>query len=370
MAVILTTEPQGELLNVYNNSILEFTTDVGTPARATVEIGDYKFNITPNKNVFYINLKEIIAVIVNQDVFDDPVEIVNPLNYLFPDANLYKEIEFTITVIKTNSTSETLTKTYKFIKSATQIVRKIYDDNDLLKILSPTDDAVRNVTYFEGYPFDVSIYSNIARTVTVTHKRTASTLDITLSKGVNRLFLSNGENDNYGFEEALPLYTGVNELEFKVDNSNIIRLFVTKKPVSCGKYLKWFNQSGAWSYWLFSPIHKEGVNPKSLGEINRDFKNIEDTFNRVTQIGKTAFKEFSLDTGYMTDFEKKIVSEVYTSPKVYLYNNQELQPFAKVDFKEVEVTNGYTDLISEKQHISQKQVNIKLPELYTQTYAS
>lgn len=370
MAVLLNTEPQGALLNAYNNSILEFSTDVGTPARAIVEIGTYKFNITPNQNLFYINLKEIIGVLINQDVFDDPVEIANPINYLFPDANLYHEIEYTISIIKTDGTTETLTKTYNYIKSALQVNRKLYDDNDLIKILSPTNDIVRNVSYFEGYPFDIAIYSNIARTVTITHKRTATTLDINLAKGVNRLFLSNGENDNYGFEEQMPLYTGINELEFEVDANNIVRLFVDKKPVRCGKYLKWFNQSGSWSYWLFSPIHKETVNASSLGEINRDYENIEDTFNRVTQIGKSAIKELTLSTGYMTNDENKVISELYTSPKVYLYNNEELQPFEKVDFKEVSVVDGYTALESPKEHILQKQVTIRLPELYTQTYAS
>ena len=370
MAVTLTTEPQGQLLNAYNNSVIEFGTDVGTPARALIVVNDeYTFEVTPNKGVFYFNLKEIVKVIINQGNFPDNIEVMNPLTFLFPDADLYKEIPFEITVFKTNGSSETLTKTYKYIKSAKQIVRRYFDENDLIKILSPSTDITSYVTYFEGYPFDVSIFSNIARTVTITHKRTTTSINVNLSKGVNRLFLSNGENDNMGFEEQLPLFIGINELEIEVDIDNKLTLFVTKKPVECGVYLKWFNKNGTWSYWKCSPIFKESINARDLEEFNNDYSNIETTKNRVSQTGKEAVKTLQLKTDRMTERERFVVAQIFDSPKVFYYNNLELQPFNLVDWKEVKVSSSNQEIRNTKKVVTEYNLKIELPQEYTQTYA-
>jgi hypothetical protein len=369
MAVTITTEPQGNLLNAYNNSILEFGTDVGTPSRAIILIDSFKFEVAPNKDLFFFDLKEIVAVLLNQDNFTDAIEVLNANNFLFPDGKLYKEIEFSITVFKSNGSSETLTKTYNYIKSAKQIIRTEFEENDLIKILSPSNDIISNVSYFEGYPFDVSIFSNIARAITLTHKRTSAVITLNLSKGVNRLFLSNGENDNLGFESNIPLVVGLNELELKVDASNILTLFVTKKEVDCGVYLKWFNQNGTWNYWKFNEIFKESIKTKSLDEINSDYNNIENSVSRVTQTGKTAQKFLSLISGTLTEEDRLIVEQIFTSPKVFYYNNSQLQPFRKVDWKEIKVTNSSKELRNTKNYNHEYNVDIELPELYTQTYA-
>ena len=369
MAVTIITEPQGALLNTYNNSIIEFGTDLGIAARATILIDEFTFEITPNQGIFYFNLKEIIKVLINQGNFKDTVSVDSPANYLFPDASLYIEIPFTITVIKTNGTSETLDKTYKYIKSAKQIVRSYFDENDLIKFLTPSTDLKAYVTYFEGYPFDISIYSNIARTVTITHTRTATTLDISLSKGVNRLFLSNGENDNLGFEEQLPLYVGLNELEFRVDVDNALTLFVTKVAVDCGVYLKWFNQNGAWSYWRFSGIYKDSINSKALDELNSDFENIEDTVGRVTQTGKTSNVIRSIQSNRLNDRERLVVSQLFSSPKIFFYNNLELQPFSLLDWKEIDIKSSNQEILNTKLMLHEYDIKIDLPELYTQSYA-
>lgn len=369
MGVTITKEPIGDLLSAYNNSVLEFGTDVGTPSRAIILVENFKFEVTPNKEVFFFDLKEIVKVLVNQDNFTDAIEVLNANNFLFPDGNLYKEIEFSITVFKSSGSSETLTKTYKYIKSVKQIIRTEFAENDLIKVLSPSNDIVSSVSYFEGYPFDVSIFSNIARSITLTHKRTSATITLNLSKGVNRLFLSNGENDNLGFESNVPLVVGVNELELKVDASNILTLFVTKKEVECGVYLKWLNQNSGWSYWKFNEIFKESIKTKSLDEINSDYNNIENSVSRVTQTGKTAQKFLALLSGKLTENERLIVEQIFTSPKIFYYKNSELQPFRKVDWKEIKVTNSSKELRNTKNFNHEYNVDIELPELYTQTYA-
>ena len=84
MAITIITEPQGALLNTYNNSIIEFTTDVGVGARATILAEGLTFEITPNMGVFYFNLKEVVSVINNPDNFRDSIVVTTPSAFVFP----------------------------------------------------------------------------------------------------------------------------------------------------------------------------------------------------------------------------------------------------------------------------------------------
>jgi len=367
MAILITSEPQGTLLNTYNNSIIEFNTDVGIGARATILIGTLTFEITPNQGVFFFNLKQAVAVINNPDNFRDSI-VATPSSFVFPDADLYNEQSFTITIYKTNGTSESLVKTYNYSKGVLQLVRSKFNVSDVIRLLSPSKDNVSNVTYFEGHPFDLSIYSNAARSVTITNKRTTGTHIITLSKGVNRVFISNGENNNLGFEGQLPLFEGINELEF-VGGGVTATVFVKKIGVSCGVLLKWFNQNGAWSYWRFSPVFQEDIKTKSYKPLNSDFKNIEDSTNRVAQTGKTAENYLNIKTGYLTEHERFVVAQIFTSPKVFYYNELELQPFELLDWVEIDTGKISQEINNTKNIITEYNIKIELPELYTQAYA-
>ena len=368
MAITVTTEPQGALLNTYNNSVIEFNTDVGTPSRATILAGNFTFELTPNLGVFYFNLKEVASVVNNPDNFRDSIVVTTPSAFVFPDPDLYKELEFTITMFKTDGTFETLVKSYNYKKGVLQLVRSKYDVSDVLRILSPSKDNVSNITYFEGHPFDLSIDSNAARTITITNKRTSGTHDIPLSKVVNRIFISNGENDNLGFEGQLPLYVGINELEI-VGGGVTATVFIKKVAVSCGVLLKWFNQNGAWSYWRFSPVYQDEIKTKSFKGLNNDFKNIENANNRVGQTGKTAEQYLNLTTDYMSEHERFVVAQIFTSPKVFYYNEAELQPFELLDWIEID-TGEVTQVIKNTvDMLDEFELKIKLPEFYTQSYA-
>ena len=368
MAILITTEPEGSLLTSYNNTIIEFGTNVGNPSRATIMVGTFTFEITPNKGVFYFNLKEVVKVVNNANNFTDNVSVDLPSSYLFPDNSLYNEVSFTITVYKTDGTFESLVKKYNYSKGVIQLVRNKFLPGDVIRILSPSKDLNSHLTYFEGLPFDLSIYSDAARTVTITNKRTSGILSIPLSKGVNRLFLSNGENDNLGFEGQLPLHIGINELEFS-GGGELITVFVKKVAVACGAYLKWFNQNGAWSYWRCSPIYQEDIKTKHFKELNNDFKNIENSNARVTQTGKTAENFLNLKTNQMTEQERFVVAQIFASPKVFYYNNIALQPFELLDWIECSLGSVTKEVDNTKKIITEYEIKIELPKIYTQAYA-
>ena len=373
MSVIITKEPTGNILNAYNNSILEFTITVGSPvrqpARAIVSVNGFNFNLTPVGGKFFFNAKKIITVLVNQDNFTDNTEVLSPLSYLFTDSLLYKEVNVLITVYTTTGTSFATNRNYKYLKSVQQIVRSKYIEREDIRILSPSIDANKSVTYFEGLPFDVSIYSSQDMTATLLHARTQNTLTVNLKKGVNRLFISNGENDNRGFEGVFPLFLGVNKIEIIPNNESESQfLFINKKSVKKGVYLKFFNQNGGWSYWRFEQVYRAGLQTKSLTELNNDNNNLEQATNRVSQTGKDAMLRYFLNTGVFNMQERLVLSQLFSSPKVYLYNNMALQPFSISDFIEVSIPDSTKELYNTKYCSNAYDVEIELPQLYTQSY--
>ncbi len=367
--ITFTKEPQGTLLNAYNNSVVEFNSDLGTAARALIEVSGYKFDITPNKDSFYFNLKDVVTVLMNDNAFYDAIEITLPNIYVIPDSSLYKELSVKFTVIRTNGASDNITKVFKFFKSVQQVDSEIFTKSDLLRFLTPSRDTVPTVTYFEGLPFDVSIYSDIARTVTIKNKRTSGTLDIQLAKGVNRLFISSGEIDNLGFETQLPLYEGINQLEFSFDG-NIQTLLVDKKPSDCGIYLKWFNQSGSWSYWRFQKSHRVNVSTKSLDTINNDFDNLEDTISREYDMGKEVSREFRISTGKMYEHQRYVLEQIFGSPRVYLYTTSNLQLLSKSNFRTIDLKNSRQQINDTRKKSHELIFDIQLPNDYAQTYGS
>ncbi|WP_281754697.1 hypothetical protein [Neptunitalea chrysea] len=369
MAITIYKEPQGTILPAYNNAILEFGPDTGTAARALVTVGDYTFELSPNEGVFYINLKEVITLLFNQNAFADTVVVDVASNYVFPDANLYLEQEINLKVILYNGDTFTNTRTYAFLKSVQQQIHPLYTVDETLQLLTPSTDSAKYITYFEGQPFDVSIYANAAQEVTLTHVANGTTLTINVLKGVNRLFLSSGESTQ-GFEAVFPLYYGINQIELTTTTAGLVgTLFVTKKEVNCGVYLKWLNASGGWSYWRFKPYYEETLKTKTLNTINNDFYNLEEAQSGTFSTGKEAEVSLKISSGFLSEEEKRVVATLFSSPKVYYYHNNPEQAFSLTDWKEVEIAQGSYMVNNTRLRKTEFRPVITMPMQYTQTYA-
>lgn len=368
MAIVFTSENQKKPLNAYNNSIVEFGVDEGTPRKAIIEVEGYNFEIAPSaQGEFYFNLKEIIKNLINFDQFSDDVEVRNG-EFVFLDENLFYFASVKYTVQLDDGAGLSETRSYSYIKSVEQIVRKKVNEiaNEHLKILAPCNDQTAHLTMFEGYPFDFSLWSDVNRSVTVRSRRTGMEISLELTKGVNRIFTTNGVL-NYGFEQQMPLYIGINELEIKINNVTYVTLFLKKKESECGVYLKWFNQNGSWSYWRFSPIFQNKLKTKTIEEINTDFKNLENSIGNFATTGKEAELNQRLGSGYIDRNELKVLDQILISPKAFLYANQELEPFEINDFKVIDVNDGTNVIESNKNDLDEYQITIRLPKIQTQT---
>jgi hypothetical protein len=365
--ITIIDQPEGELLNAYNNSVFEIESDQN-PARATVEVQGLVFEYTPFNNRFQFNLMEVVRILINENRFADQAQPSLPSIYLLRDNTLYFELTATVTVFS-SGINETLTIEKKYLKSVLQDDRIRFDRSEKFRCLIPSTSSSRSTTYFEGYPFDVSIFCDDDKQIIITNLTTGQSLTKRFFKGVNRLFVSDGYNDGInGFEANMPLTEGNNVLNFDSGNE-ITNLTVKKEDVQCGKYLKWFNQDGGWSYWLFEPIYQEQLKHKTSATINDDTRNLNDTSSRTVVIGKEGKKSISLNTGWLNNEQRLSLEQLFTSPKVYLYTNRELQRFKLTDWVEVSINSGSAVTYNSKRDRSNFKFTVEMAPQYLQNYA-
>src|SRR5690625_1569384 len=241
--ITFTDQPTHPPYPAYNNTVVRFkvTDEEATPTISTITVGGVSFEVYPDSNgEFYFNFKNIIPSLINKSNFADNVPPPNG-NWLQTDPDLYHELTAEFTFILEEGEPEEASMTLPFLKSVLQKGQRRHVNSDI-RPLDHSISQLSQVTYFEGMPFDVSIYSDTEREVTIRNAKTQMQVTRTFEKGVNRLFISSGANKApESFENDVPLYIGVNDLEFIVDGDVRFTLQVDKKPAECGQLLKWFN---------------------------------------------------------------------------------------------------------------------------------
>ncbi|WP_233881871.1 hypothetical protein [Tenacibaculum piscium] len=291
---------------------------------ATIKVGDEKpFNITPDtKGIFRFNFKNIASKILNKNYFKDSIEPNAPYRYVELDESVYKDIDVTYT-IRSSISFTTIKHTYSFIKAVEQLEdykigrrNLINKDIAILSELDRSSNITYHLTYFEGYPFDIPIFSTADRDVLIKNKDNGHSEAFPLKKGVNRLFVSDGSS-NFSLETKLPIHLGSNELEM-TSGDTTITLFLTKKDSSCGIYLKWFNNHGGWNYFLFKNL-RSNRSFKSANTIDRDFQSLENTIS--TSIDTTIISKdvISFYAKGLTFNEKQVLNGISESLKIYRY---------------------------------------------------
>ena len=196
-------EPIG-VLSAYNNIVFEF----GTGTNATITVNGIPFNISSDaENKFFFNLKAIIKAIINKNEFNDTITLNETVTL---DNTLSRSVEVRFTI----DNGETTVKSLTFLKSAYQIGSAT--KSNTLRVMLPST----SLTYFDGLPMDFSVYSNVSQSIS----------GLQLREGVNRISVA-----DLSFPEC--------------SETEILGVKIKKLPKAKGHYLKWFNQSGGWSYW-------------------------------------------------------------------------------------------------------------------------
>lgn len=362
--ITFTKQPNKTLENAFNNQVFEFYAENGMSCKVLISDGTItrEINIDAMSGAFYMNAKSSVLSIFNTNNFADVV-VPTIISFLINDASLFRSIAYSFTVSYLNGTTENVVITKLYSKAVDNLLKPLAVENAVFR-------PFLNNTYincYEGLPFDITFYSNIARSVVITNKRTGLSVTKSFTAGVNRLFFSNGEN-NKGFELELPLVVGViNQLEF-VSGSLLCTLEVFKHAECEAPYLKWFNSRGGWSYFRFSKVYQEGLSASNNDFLNNDFDNIETTVSNFQATGKTASNSLALDSDILQANEIDNFVDIFTSPKVFYYATGQNQPMTLYSFKEVSLNSSAIELRNSKFDTHRYDVTIELPSYNTQTY--
>jgi hypothetical protein len=354
MAIEFTEKPnQTKVLNAFNNNIVIFKDDT-IPSKTSVlaELSftetttgkEVKIEITPINNIFYFNFKEILSFFSLIYRFEDSVR--PSLGVVIDETFILNaSIDFTIFFNDETDVSENLT--YVFVRGVEQINQtSIIETNNFFPLFNT------NLTLFKGYPFDFAIQNHSTGELTIRNLDGIFPLKYVKYSIIDRsrIFLSDGNqipysfNSNVGFENrVISLFGGflVDECENILRDDeilnvgyNTIQMFLDigsgKTKVvnfnfrlidNCdGVYLKWINEYGTWSYWLFSKINKTEMTTSTQGFYNVDYLDITQTRTVELSTGKKAQDVISLNAQTLTENEINQVKSIFVSPRVELYN--------------------------------------------------
>ena len=363
--ITFTEQPHKTVENLFNNQVFEFEATDAISAEVLISngINVRQVIIDGINGKFYLDAKKTVQSLFNIDNFADKI-LPTQISYLINDTSLFREFTYNFNVKLINGTIETAQKIIKYTKAVDQLTRPKEVENSTFRVMTNSN----YINYYEGLPLDISIYSDITRSVTITNKKTAISVVKEFTKGVNRLFFSNGENIN-GFESVCPLVlNSINQLEFYEGLSQLATIEVFKHKECDAPYFKWFNSRGGWSYFRFSRIYQDLISHKNNDFLNSDFKNIEKTVGNFKTTGKEAGESIRLKSDTLQENEIPNFTDIYTSPKVYFYATLANQPMTAYSFKEVSINNGSVQLKNTKRSTNNFDVTVDMPNFYTQTY--
>lgn len=364
MAITFIKEPSG-VYPAYNDSFVEFSSDLVDNNK--VEITAYPFTLFRKKFVLYpdsegrylFNMKEVVKVVFNLNGFED-VDFSSVLYwgsveglYLVQGLNfkVYSDVD-----------EEELYKEYEFFKAVKQIGELIYSNP--FQLLSFSEDGVNhNLTYFEGFPFSFDVQKIEEDSVVVLKNRNTGnqTEEIEVYEAGSFRFVVDRVSGNWTTDGKLPLITGLNNIEIYEGGNFKTNVFIKKKKVSSGVYLRWFNGSGGFSYYLFDKFYSSDLKTKELGRVyNNEFKNINESTGSLKSTGKEASGTISVKASYDCG-EYGVLRSLLTSPLIQMYTSE--KAFVEGRFIDVSIDGSMS--YKNKKGKNDFNLLIELPEVLT-----
>lgn len=313
--MIFTTQLSGELY-AFNDNIIVFEPSSGTPVKCTITIEGVSVEITPNPSgVFTYNFKSLIVPLINENKFIDTItpDLTQAMVYL--DTTLFKDVAVTFTIQMDNLTEEIYTHTYSFLKAVQQ-----HDEFLTSRIkpsvypLLPFTPEQAHATYYEGQPFEVSVFSSSETTLTLYNQTNERTLTLELTRGVNRIFFSDGERNTTLYDNFY-LVLGVNKIYFRTAEFEF-RVDITKKDQSGVTAFKWFNNQGGFSY--FGMCHRiTDQRKKGKKLLKQPETNFQDTTAEYLTYDNSVNEEMAFLASGVSKEEKVILNSLAYSPIIY-----------------------------------------------------
>ena len=374
MAIVFLKELDIDTIKLaYNNNIVRFyTTSSVAPSNATIQIGSNTITLFPDPNgIFYYNFKDLITTLLNNDNFTDDLNPDIEVSFIYDWTNKISLTEdVVITINLSNDTTEIDTRSITWLSGYVQLQdwKNMYPSSDLLEdgitLLQKTNgDSYFDffVNYWEGYPFDLTIYGN-ENLILLVNKTNLSNQDFTFDK-ISRLVFSDGRTD-ISIEDTITLQTGINDLDF--DEVFNIRLNKITDFCTDGIYIKWINSLGGWNYWLFSKGQTQ-TKTKESGNLNNNFENLEDTISPLVSLGKTSGNQIKVQQKRLSKQDKNLLSDLLDSAKVYLFTGTPFSQNTFNDWIEVNLNNGNFTVENPRSNMYQFDFTLELPPNVTRT---
>ena len=362
------------LLNAFNDNIVYL--EKGDTSKLELTFNN-QFPITlypsPSEG-YYLNLKEAAIPLINQNNFADEItpDIENN-GYLYQDPSLFLNMGIDITAIIPGG-QFTQTLRYYFVKAVEQIANFkdsiFHIDNDKYYLLLPQGkvDDIHRITYYEGYPLDITFFANVNPrdfpTIKLKNLTTGHEVTLDVFQNINRLFLSQGSED-FTINDILPIQTGINRIEMVMNEDKSLMLHLKKKEPVCAPYFKFYRNRGGWGYIRFEKEFTIKNKVKDGKEIKVDYEGIQNTLTR-SLTAKESSIEMEFMTEFLEDWEMENFKDFLKSPRVEMYVNDLFQKQEADSWIGVRVDSSSLDNKSLKTKRNRERVKIEIQE-YTLT---
>lgn len=374
MAIVFTKDiATNKLLNAYNNNVVEFyqNDSARTALKCNIEFEGNEFTIYPGPNgKFYYNFMGLVTSIINQKNFADDLEVDLGTSYVYAsDVDFFLRTTIRFEIVLDDLTAVAALRKTNWFSSYTQIDEYVntsisnLNPNEVM-FLTPSEkwnSPKKYVKQWKGYPFDISLYA--FDTVTFINLSNSSNCIISSDSRVKRLIFSNGSSSS-DLNNDLAIVNGLHEIIIE-DTTHSILMDFEQYNCAGGHYLKWMNRYGGWNYWLFEK-GKKASSVKSLGSINNDFSNVEDTTSPEVFIGKESNPNIKVQYSTLNINENILLLDLFESAKVYLYVG-EIGTASFNDFIEVNIKGGVLPMQDIKRDNLKLEFDIELPKRVTRT---
>lgn len=366
MAITFTKKPSG-IYPVFNDCWLEFTSDLANVEYCEITIQSNQFFrpflvYADSDGVFRQNLKEIALSQMALGFEDNGLGVSDPGSSFDNDKiiNLvfqFAEVSGVTTVLSTGE--------YSFVKSSVQVVDS-FDFSEAKIMLWSDSFKLWNITYFEGFPhfFTIDRFNlDESSQVSIYNTRTGIESDpipITDLQSF-RFLVDDGSGNNFRTCNYMHLINGMNHLNINISGRASLSLNIKKVSLDCGVCLKWFNDKGDYSFFVFNRAYNYDLRSEELGYVSRnDFLNVGSQRSKRVSSGRIGGEEISLFT-VADGYEVEYLKSLFVSPYVQMWTGEKANEGGKF------VDVGISGILSFNNKKLKNRVNltIELPELVT-----
>lgn len=376
---------------MHNNSVIFFESDYATAPPEKCEITVSNGTVTETvtiypspDNKFYYNFKDLILSL-------NSIKIKKYIDDLDLTGQRYKDwsriLEIVSIELKIIFTDNTLAlpsfeiysfETY-FLNAVKQLNRRAYKAFDNFPIngkgvallpRSEKPNSYPKIKYWTGYPFDVSFYNTkpfnaiVQDPITFVSSAGLVIFENDIVSKITRIILSDGMNSDVQ-DYLAPLQKNVYEVDINYDSVLQTKIHLESEETNLckGVYLKWVNALGGLSYWLFK-LNDEELAVKSLGDLENDFLNLQNTISPTENLGQNATGSVDLYEAFDESYTH-ILQDLLISNKVYMFTGEQYSAATPLDWVETKIKSAKVLKQEKDFNTSRVKLTFELPDYYT-----